>query len=311
MSKIKKITITAVAITLLSSGITYSLCKNKSKEFESYMKIYQVSDDDLLICAHRGFSSMEVENTTKAISLASEKDYVDIIEFDLRLSKDNIIIVSHDNSIIDENNKSVIISETNSDELLNKNYIYQRNAENNYFWYDSEILLINNRNKKLNNQNYQLITLDEAIKKANNKKIILDLKIVNDAELFVTELKKELNNIDTSNIIIQSFSIPVLKYLKDNTNYNCQLLVSNEGFFDYIDEFDNIGLRFDLVNYNLIKKLIDNNKTVAIWTINSTNELNSVLDNVQEYYKDIIYITDYPDLILTRLNKKKLIKQNI
>lgn len=311
MSKIKKIVITAAAITLLSSGITYSLCKNKRKEFESYMKTYQVSDDDLLICAHRGFSSMEVENTTKAISLASEKDYVDIIEFDLRLSKDNKIIVSHDNTIIDENNKSVIISETNSDELLNKNYIYQRNAANNYFWYDSEILLINNRNKNLNNQKYQLITLNEAIKEANNKKIILDLKIINDEELFVNELKKELNNVDTSNIIIQSFSIPVLKYLKDNTNYNCQLLVSNEGYFDYIDEFDNIGLRFDLVNYDLIKKLINNNKTVAIWTINNSNELNYVLYNVLEYYNDIIYITDYPDLILTRLNEKKLIKQNI
>lgn len=311
MSKIKKIVITATLVTLIASGTTYSICKDKSKEFERYMSLYQDGNDDLLICAHRGFSSLEVENTIKSISLASSKDYIDYIEFDIRLSNDGKIIVSHDNILKDENINFVTISETNYDELLNNKFIYNKDSNINYLWYSDEVILINNRNKTLNNQKYQLSSLKEIIEATNNKNIILDIKFNNDIEELVNELEKELNGIDTSNIIFQSFNVDGMKYIMENTNYECQLLVSGEYGLNHIDDFSRIGLKLDLVNYDLIDGLINKNKKIAIWTINNSNELNYVLDNVGEYYKDIIYITDYPDLIITRLKEKEIIKKII
>ena len=309
MSKIKKVVITASALTLLASGVTYSLCKDKSREFELNLEKYQEENDDVLICAHRGFSSKEVENTFNSISLASSKNYIDYIEFDIRMTKDGKIVLSHDNILKDVVLDYINVKETDKDIILNNSFIYQKNTNKNYFWYDDETIMINDRNNALNNKKYQIIELKEAIRLCQNKKIIIELKFNNDIPEFVFELKKELRGIDTSNIIFQSFNVSGMKYLKENTDYECQLLVNHENNLVYANDFDSIGLQLDLVNYKLIKKLINNNKNVAIWTINNTNELNMVLDGVKEYYSDIIYITDYPDLIITRLNEKKLVKK--
>ena len=54
--------------------------------------------DNLLIIAHRGASGYCVDNSYKAITKAIEMKS-DIIEIDLRLTKDNIIVLSHDNEI--------------------------------------------------------------------------------------------------------------------------------------------------------------------------------------------------------------------
>ena len=311
MNKVKKIVITASAVTLLASGVTYSLCKDKSRELELKLENYQAGNDDVLICAHRGFSSKEVENTAKSITLANEKEYIDYIEFDIRMTKDGKIVLTHDNVLKDVVLDYVNVSNTDEDEIFNNSFLYQKKFNKNYFWLDDELLLINNRNKELNNKKYQIIGLKEAISLCQDKKMIVELKFNNDIVEFVSELKKELKGIDTTNIIFQSFNVDGMRYLKENSNYECQLLISDESNLAYTSEFDRVGLQISLVNYELIKKLIDDNKKVAIWTINTTYELNSVLDNVKEYYSDIIYITDYPDLIITRLNEKKLIKKVI
>ena len=54
--------------------------------------------DNLLIIAHRGASGYYADNSYKAITKAIEMNS-DIIEIDLRLTKDNIIVLSHDNEI--------------------------------------------------------------------------------------------------------------------------------------------------------------------------------------------------------------------
>ena len=75
----KNIVIYATAVTLVASGVQMSLYRNQGIKEEGYIKRQseRVVDDDYNITAHRGFSSLEVENTKEAFSLAAEKNYVD------------------------------------------------------------------------------------------------------------------------------------------------------------------------------------------------------------------------------------------
>ncbi len=66
--------------------------------------------------AHRGASFDAPENTVASAELAWEKG-ADAVEIDIYLSKDNRVIVTHDENTIRTTGESHIISETNSDVL--------------------------------------------------------------------------------------------------------------------------------------------------------------------------------------------------
>ena len=309
MKKKKKIVIYVSLITLLSSGIKYTLSKERYHLYNAYINkvATESSGDDILISAHRGFSSMEVENTKEAILLANSKEYIDYIEMDVRLTYDSAIILSHDNILYDINN-SYNLSKLSYNEILNTIFVYHKNYNKNNLWNNLEDNIINNRNKDLNGRKYHLINLDDALINACDKRILLDLKFNNNIPLFTEKLIDKFENINTDNIIFQSLNIEGIKYVQNNTKFTCQVLISREEDLIYCDDFSRIGLRFSLVNYDLISDLIANNKQIAVWTINNSNELNYVLERVGEYYQDIIYITDYPDLIATKLHEKVLKK---
>ena len=63
-----------------ASGIKYL---NETSRF-----VKEINSDEFLIAAHRGFSSLEVENTADSIICASNEEYIDYIEIDVRMTKD-------------------------------------------------------------------------------------------------------------------------------------------------------------------------------------------------------------------------------
>lgn len=310
MKKIKRLIVTSTALVLLSSGINYCLCKNKDASFNKYLKKYQSADeDDLLVCAHRGFSSLGVENTYQALSLASSENYIDCIEIDARMTKDGKIVLSHDNILWNDRLVPVKISDLTYDEVIKTNFKYRTFSLPNFFWYNDEHIMVNSRYQNLNNQNYHLIGLSDGIKACGDKTIIIDLKLNNNIIEFTEELKREI--VDAKNIIFQSFDAKAMLYIKEHSNFDCMLLMDSKNDFEYINNFKKIAIDKSLVTYDLVKELINNNINIFVWTINSSHELDELLEEVQEYYQDITYITNYPDLILTRINERKLIKTNV
>jgi len=229
------------------------------------------------------------------------------------MTKDGEIVLSHDNVIYNEERGMIKVSELSYDEISNMTFSYYKLPSLNFFWYDDEQIMMNDRDKSLNNQKYQLISLTEGIQACGDKLIIIDLKFNNDVKEFTEKLKQEIVN--PSNIIFQSFDIESLLYLQNNSNFQCMPLVDSISDLKYIKYFNGVSIEKSLVTYDLIKEFVDNNMIIAIWTINTSDEINSVLDKVDGYYKKIIYITNYPDLILTRINErrndKNLIKTNI
>jgi glycerophosphoryl diester phosphodiesterase len=305
--KFERFMIYSSIIIIATSSIGYSLVRKKDNDYNRYVNntANSILVDDYNIVAHRGFSSLEVENTEKSLSLAASKDYVDMIEFDVRLTKDGKIILSHNDLLNVSAYELLRVSNCNYDELVNKTLTYFPIISFFHTLNSKEDNFVSKRNNNLLNHKYHLIGLLDAIKSCGDKLILLDIKFNNDYEKLINELKNELKDIDTSNIIFQSLDIKGIKDLKDNTTLKTQVLISRREDLKYIKEFDSIGLNFNIITYDLVKELIDSNKKVMLWTINTVRDLERVFSIVGDYYKDLYYITNYPDLILTKLHEKE------
>ena len=307
-NKVTKIIVYASALAIGASGITYTILKKNFNDYKEYLgKQDKIVNDDFLVSAHRGFSSLAIENTREAISFAREKEYIDFIEIDVRLTKDGKLILSHDNDLL-VNGKHVRISNLTYDEATSLTFNYRDTYSNNYIFNDPENLLIVERENNLSNQDYHLIGLLEAIELSQGKGILLDIKFDGNIEELCNELIRELEGIDTSNIIFQSSNVEGIRYLRDHSNFDCQLLISSKENLIYIDDFDRIGLNIYLLDSELYRELCFKNKKLALWTINNTKDLDRVLEIVGDNYKDIIYITNYPDIIVTRLRERERTK---
>ncbi len=85
--------------------------------------------DRTLISAHRGGGELNPENTEKAFDyVINETSYVDIIEMDVKLTKDNVPVIIHDEAVnayaLDNDIAPVLLKEHNYDELIEYNLGY-------------------------------------------------------------------------------------------------------------------------------------------------------------------------------------------
>ena len=310
MQKISKLVIYAATTFIVGTGINLKIQNDKSKNFEKevydYVEFFE--SDNYLVAAHRGYSSLEVENTKQAIELASNCNYIDYIEFDARLTKDGVLVISHDDKIDD----NTFISKSNYSELINKKFTYNTDVKDSFFelFSSDKDKFILNRNGKLNKKEYSIISLSEALSLCGEKTILLDLKFNNDKELFLKSLTTDLKCIDNDKVILQSSNIESLKYIRENlNNYNYLAIIENENQIKYIDEFNNIGIEKNLINDKVINKINSKNGLVAIWTVNTTNDYNQVISTIGNNYINVLFITDYPDLGTYLINNRDKIKK--
>ena len=83
-----------------------------------------------LKCSHRGGLGLYPENTLYAFSCSVKKNNIDMIELDLQFTRDQKVVVLHDNSIDRTTNGKGAISDLNYNEVL----IYDAG----YNFYDNE-----------------------------------------------------------------------------------------------------------------------------------------------------------------------------
>lgn len=130
---------------------------------------------------HRGITSDKVkENSYKAIKKAVIDNNCIGVEFDIRLTKDNKIVLSHDS-------------------LIGLNYIENMN----YF--------------DIVKESY-LTTLNKILAIDTNKILLIDIKINNNYKLFGDTLIKYLKDCNR-NIYLCSFNKKIIRYLKGKTKY--------------------------------------------------------------------------------------------
>lgn len=142
----------------------------------------------MYVISHRGNNNHKYkENTLEAIKNVLEKDYVDGVEFDVRMTNDNKFVLSHSPIYKDDLIKNKKQKELNLDEL---NYVL-KNIETN-----------------------KIILIDIKCELFDYKKIAL-------------YLNKVLKKYKKLNIYLCSFNYDLILYMKKKYKYISGLLVSN------------------------------------------------------------------------------------
>ena len=222
-----------------------------------------------LIVAHRGiYNNINIpENSILAFKKALKYNYS--IELDIQMTKDNVIVVFHDNNLERMTKINNKISNMTYNEI-------------------KSIYLLSTKEK--------IPTLEEVLKLIDNKVLInIEIKYDKKYKLMIDNLINLLNKYK-GNYLVQSFDYKVLLYLKNKyPNIQRGLLISNNKnkLAKYILDIINIKL----LNINFIsisKKLLNNKKYIKlinkyktfIWTIKTKEELNIYLDKYYGYICD-------------------------
>lgn len=133
------------------------------------------------VIAHRANGSKYLENTQEAVLFALEKEQVDGIELDVRMTKDKVFVLSHNGIIICENKSIKAISACFYDQIKNC--------------------------KKVDR-------LENILKEIQTKKkIVLDLKIDNNKKIYLKHLMKLLSQYP-NNYYLCSFNYEAMLFLK-------------------------------------------------------------------------------------------------
>ena len=125
IKSVKNIIVYGSTIALIGSGIGFHSEMRQPVDENATMT-------DYLIGAHRGESSLAIENTKESIVLASENNEVDYIEVDVRMSLDGKLYLSHDDYVLTANGNQNI-SEMMSADIESSSFIYVKDEKVNYF----------------------------------------------------------------------------------------------------------------------------------------------------------------------------------
>lgn len=314
--KLKTFLVYSSVVALLGSAGIIKLCRDSSNEFATKTKNYitEFTDDSFKIVAHRGYTKNSIENTVAAFNDAKEAEFIDYIELDARLSKDNELVVSH-NSSVKNDGSSMVIENTSTRDIVNGEWKYYSNHVSSFLkslFNGNEGLMVREKLHKSFGKDFSIPTLDEAIASCGDKTIILDLKFNNNQAEFYQALAAFLRDRNNHDIILQSADLDALRALQMTfPEYKYSAIIDSEEDFQKCDSFDILGVRKNLVHSPEVELALDNDKEIAIWTIDSVKELDDVVASVGDNMENIAYITNYPEVVATHLNDISVQKKKV
>jgi len=273
---------------LLYSCKSNTIVKNDTSN-AAVEKIAALTNDNILVCAHRSFHTNAPENSLQSIKNAIQAK-IDIIEIDVRTTKDSVLVLIHDKDI----------DRITTGKGLIKNYTFSELQQFNLKMKDSVTL-------------DKIPLLEDALKMAKGKVIVnLDLKAVNYKQLYQM-LKKY--NMEKEVISYTGTLKEVNKMLSIDSIYAVMPLVKTTEEMLYYHQNTKSPLQhftdesFTKDNMDWIRK---NNKIVfvnALWDEDDSFILGKMeaMDLVIALRPAIIQ-TDHPLLLINYLRSKKLHK---
>ena len=230
-----------------------------------YYNIFDRSDSsiysDVTITAHRGDSINNPENTLSSLESAYELD-ADWVEFDLAMTKDKKIILSHDLNLsrIAHINKNIIDLNYSDIKSINIGSIFNSSYHEEY-----------------------IPLFEDVLKTFKDKDILLNIEIKPcgkevDFEQSVIDLINKYNMVNQ--VIVTSQKYDVIKKVKQldsniKTYFVTSLIDYNIEKYEYADGF---SINYRYINNYLVNKIHDNNKTIFAWTIDDEEIARSMID---------------------------------
>lgn len=214
---------------------------------------------NITVAAHRGFSSKYPENTLLAFQKAAE-NAVDMIEFDLRLSKDNVVVIIHDDTVDRTTNGTGKVNELTLKELK------ELDAGNGQtiptLEEFCELLL-----------DYSELLFNVEIKPSNHAKEVCDSAI---------KILKEFGYLDRC--VFTSFDAAIVAYLHDRYRLKTQGFLEDI-MFNYIPGENGtfsklwaVGISMNLLNSDVVQEYNDSGKLVWCYCPDNIEQVRYALD---------------------------------
>ncbi len=256
MTKKKKLIISIISVLLVIVlgfvGVLFISSKTPPKVISLSQE--GLSTEDVNLVAHRGFSAVAPENSDKAFIKAGEAEFF-AAECDIQLSKDNVWVVNHNDSIDHMTDGTGKISEMTYKEI------------SEYF--------IDNGNYWREYAKQKLITLDDYLAICDEYKIVPQIEVKEGNYQCLDKILTALDNYDDmrENAIIISFDGVILEKLR-NLDENIELwYLTHEITEEQITlaKMNNYALAFNGKKYDekMLKKAKDENIKLATWTVDS------------------------------------------
>lgn len=215
--------------------------------------------------AHRGNDEHPYkENTIEAITECLKKDYISGVEFDVRMTKDKKIVVTHNMTISKVSNGFGFVKNMTLKQLRKYNFGTKKHPS-------------------------KIATLDDVLKNINsNKKIIIEIKAeIDKIKVIVNKIIKIVSKYQYLNIYFCSFNRKVIEYIfKKNYPVKLGLILLLPFDLNKIDNYCD----FYVMNYLHLNKVNEiKNKEIMLWTVNNKDVLNDIRRKVN---KNICIITD-------------------
>ena len=314
--QIKKLVLYSGLISTLFGGIKLCNLNKVNNQFKNEVKNHTNDNKhDGNVVAHRGFSSMFVENSKEAILEAFNCDCVDVVEIDVRMTKDNKIVVIHDSYINLLSNGCGKVETKTLKEL--ESYKYTQKQIKNLSLIDSITTnpdgnLIRERYIENENNNSSIITLENLLTEIdNNKTLIIDIKFNENENDMIENLNEILINYNNLNIKLQSCNEEALTKMKEKyPNYNYQLIISKQKQLKYLElDYNSFAIKETLITNDLVNEQLKKGNTIMIWTINDYKEYQKLYSELGNNIEKVNIITNYPDEMCYINNNQNKVKE--
>lgn len=270
--KVIKIVSTVVIISYSFYYITFYKYQYQAEKDKEIVPKVQIT-------AHRGGKGIAPENTIPAF-LKSIEQKVDFVELDVRLTKDNELVVFHDENAKRVTGKNRKIKDMTLEEIksLDAGSFFSKEYEGT-----------------------QIPTLEEVVNVCKDKvKLNIEIKKQNKNENIE---EKVINIVKKYNIqnqcVITCLNYEVLQNIKklDNSIKVGYLVAMGEGEFYNLD-VDFFGLETSLVNENIINLIHNKGKKVVAWTVNKQDDMqyminlgvDNIITNIPQVLRDNIVL---------------------
>jgi len=276
-------------------------CSPDQKYFPDNHWIIEPGSQPMII-AHGGAKLLFPENTILAFDSAVAMG-VDVLEMDLRLTKDEIIVTHHDMEIDSTSNGNGNIKDITYNELKNLNFAYRFKALDNTYPYQAIQV--------------EIATLEDLFKKYPTTKMIIEIKDEGDwGKKAADEVKFLVETYNmTQNVIVASFHDEITQYFLSITEGKIPVSASQKqatkfaltaksltGFTFYPEE---VALQLPMKSSGLnlgTKRIINSahnhNMAIHYWTINEKEDMRDLIEKGADGI-----ITDRPDIM------KELLKE--
>lgn len=230
--------------------------------------------DRVAITAHRGSSFRAPENTLAAIEQAIA-DGADYVEIDVRLTKDNRVVLSHDDNLLRLTGLNQRLSEMTLEEV--------RKIDIGSWFGDAYI-------------GEHIPSLDEVLAVTRGRiNLYIELKpAAGDTESLVAAVIDRLPEARHDEVFMASMSPAVVREIKRQAPYLRTVLFAQfvvRGGLD-MSILDALGLRFNRVTDDAVDMAQRHGHQLHTWTVNSPSEMSRMIDLGVDNI-----ITDRPDLL--------------